>query len=73
MSRIEVLVDEACKVVVSSDDGETAEVFSIKGDDTKLNEGICNGILKFGGIIDEGMGISIETGVIDLGRQVESW
>ena len=40
MSRIEVLVDEACKVVVLSDDGETAEVFSITRDDTELNEGI---------------------------------
>ena len=58
MSRIEVSVDETCKVVALSDDGETAEVFSVTGDDTKLNEGICNEILKNGGTIDEGMGIS---------------
>ena len=70
MSRIEVSVDEACKVVSLSDDGEIAEVFSVIGDDTELNEGICNGILKTGGTIDLGMGISIEIGVIDLGRQV---
>ena len=72
MSRIEVLVDENCKVVALSDDGETDEVFSVTGDDNELNEGICNGILKYGGTIDERMGISTETGVIDLGRQVAS-
>ena len=55
-----------------SDDGETAEVFSVTGDDTKLNEGICNGILKTRGTIDEGMCISKETNVIDLSRQVAS-
>ena len=53
MSRIEVSVDENCKVVVLRDEGETAEVFSVAGDDTELNEGICNGILKIGGTIDE--------------------
>ena len=58
MSRIEVSVDETCKVVVLRDDGETAEVFSFTGDDTELNEGICNGILKTGGTVDEGKGIS---------------
>ena len=70
MSRIEVSVDEACKVVVLSDDGEIAEVFSVTGDDTELNEGTCNGILKTGGTLDEGMGISTKIGVIDSGRQV---
>ena len=49
--------------MVLSDDGETAEFFSGTGDDTELNEGICNGILKTGGTLDEGMGLSIETGV----------
>ena len=57
MSRIKVSVDETCKVVVLSDDGETAEFFSVTGDDTELNQGICNGILKTGGTIYEGMGI----------------
>ena len=70
MSSIEVSVDEACKVVVLSDDDETGEVFSATGDDTKPNEGICNGIFKTRGTLDEGMGISIEIGVIDSGRQV---
>ena len=70
MSRIEVSIDETCKVVVLSDDDETAEVFTVIGDDTELNEGICNGILKTGGTIDEGMGISTKIGVIDSGRQV---
>ena len=70
MSRIEVSADEACKLVVLNDDDETAEVFSAIGDDTKLNEGICNGNLKTEGTLDEGMGISIEIGVIDSGRQV---
>ena len=70
MPRIEASVDEACKVVVLSDDDETAEVFSATGDDTELNEGICNVILKTGGTSYEGMGISIEIGVTDSGRQV---
>ena len=69
MSRIEVLVDGTYKVVALSDDGETTEVFSVTGYDTKLNEGICNGILKIGGTLDEGMDISTEIGVIDSGRQ----
>ena len=57
----------------SNDYGETVVILLDTGDDTELNEGICNGILKTGGTIDEGMGISIETGVIDSGRQVTSW
>ena len=73
MSRIEVSVDETFNVVVLSDDGETAEVFLVMGDDTELNEGIWNGIFKIGGTIDEGMGISIEIGVINSGRQVAYW
>ena len=72
MSRIEVSVDENCKVVALSDDGETAELFSVIGDSTKLNEGICNGILKTGGTIDDGMGISMGAGVIDSGKHVAS-
>ena len=58
MSRIEVLIDETCKQVSLSDDGETAEVFSVTRDDTEVNEGICNGILNTGGTRDEGNGIS---------------
>ena len=46
------------KVVASCDDGETVEVFSGTGDNFELNEGICNGILKIGGTVDEGKGIS---------------
>ena len=72
MSGIEVSIDETCKEVAFSDDGETAKVFSGTGDDTELNEGICNGILKTGGIIDDGIGISTKIGVIDSGRQVAS-
>ena len=70
MSGIEVSTDETCKVVILSGDDETAEVFSATGDDIDLNEGICNGIMKTRGTSDEGMGISIERGVTDLGRQV---
>ena len=70
MSSFEVSVDETYQVVVLNDDGETAEVFSVTGHDTELNEGICNGILKIGGTLDEGMDISTEIGVIDSGRQV---
>ena len=50
--------------------GETAEVFSGTGDDTELNEGTCNGILKTRGTIDDGRGISIENVVIDSGKHV---
>ena len=70
MSGIEVSTDETCKVVILSGDGENTKVFSATGDDTKLNEGICNGIFKTGGTSDEGMGISTEIGVTDSGRQV---
>ena len=69
---IEVSIDETCKELAFSDDGETAEFFSGTGEDTKLNEGICNGILKTGGTIDEGMYIYTETGVIDSSREVAS-
>ena len=58
MSEIEVSIDETCKEVAFNNDGETTQVFSSIGDDTELNEGICNGILKTGGTIDEGKGIS---------------
>ena len=68
MSRIKVSIDETCKVVVLSDDGDNTEFFSVTGDDTELNEGICNGILKTGGTLDEGMGISTKIGVADSGR-----
>ena len=57
-------------MALSNDHGETVVIFSDIGDDTELNEGICNGVLKTVGKIDEGIGISIERGVIDLGRQV---
>ena len=70
MLGIEVSTDETCKVVILSGDDETAEVFPATGDDIELNEGICNGILKTGGTSDEGMGIYIEIGVTDSGRQV---
>ena len=70
MLGIEVSTDGTCKVVILSGDDETAEVFSSTRDDTELNEGICNGISKIGGTIDEGMGISTEIGVMNLGRKV---
>ena len=60
MSGAEVSIDETCKVLSLSDVGEIVEVFSGTRDDTELNEGICNGILKTGGTIDDGMGISTE-------------
>ena len=70
MSGIEVSTDETCTVVILSGDDETVEVFSATSDDTELNEGICNGILKTGDTSNEGMGISTEISVTDLGRQV---
>ena len=45
-------------------------IFLDIGDETELIEGICNGILKTRGTTNEGIGLSIETGVIDSGRQV---
>ena len=72
MSGAEVSIDETCKVVPLSDVGEIAEVFLGIGHDTELNEGICNGIWKNGGTIDDGMGISIEKGVIYSSKHVES-
>ena len=72
MSGTKVSIDETCKVVALSDDGETAEVFLGTENDTKLKEGICSGILKTRGTTDDGMGISREASMIDSGRQVES-
>ena len=57
-------------MVLSKDDGDTVVIFSDIGDDTKPNEGICNGFLKTGGTIDEGIGISIGIGVINSGNIV---
>ena len=70
MLGIEVSTDETCKVVILSADDETAEFFSATDEDTELNEGIINGILKTRGTSDEGMGISTDIGVTDSGRQV---
>ena len=72
MLGIEVSTNETCKVVILSGDDETVEVFLAIGDATEVNEGICNGILKNGGTLDEGMGMSTEIGVTDSGRQVAS-
>ena len=73
MLGIEASTDETCKVVILSGDDETAEVFSVTGNDIEMNEGICNGILKTGGTSNEGMGIYTKIGVIYLGRQVAFW
>ena len=70
MLGIEVSTDETCKVVILSGDYQTVEFFSATSDDTKMNEGICNGILKTRGTSDEGIGIFTEIGVTNLGRQV---
>ena len=55
-------------VVALSDDDDSAEVFSCIGDDTELKEGICNGTLKTRGIVDDGMGICTDIGVIEWGK-----
>ena len=68
MLGIDISTDETCEVVIFSGDDETPEVLSATWDDTEMNDGICNGILKNGGTSDEGMGISIEIGVTNLGR-----
>ena len=72
MSRTEVSIDETCRVVDLSDDGDSVEVFSCTGDDTELKEVICSGILKTGGTMDDGMGISTEACVIDSCKHVAS-
>ena len=72
MSGTKVSRDETCRVVVLGDEGDNAEVFSCTGDDTELKEGICSGILKTEGTIDDGMGISKGVGVIDSGKHVAS-
>ena len=60
-----------CTVVALRNvDGGTIAIFLDMGDEIELIEGICKGILKTGGTIDEGIGLSIGIGVIDLGRQV---
>ena len=64
MPGTKVSIDETCKVVALSDDGDSVEVFSCTRDDTELKEGICSGTLKNGGVVDDGMGICKETGVI---------
>ena len=56
-------------VALRNDDGDTIAIFSDIGDETELIEGICKGILKTGVTTDEGIGFSIGTGVIDLGKQ----
>ena len=70
MSGTKVSTDETCRVVAMSDYGDSAKVFSCTGNDTELKEGICNGILKTGGTMDDRMGICIEAGVIDSGKHV---
>ena len=72
MSGTKVSTDETCRVVVMGDEGDNAKVFSCTGDDTKLKEGICSGILKTGGMVDDGMGICTKAGVIDSGKHVAS-
>ena len=57
-------------MALSNDDGDTVVIFSNIEDDTELNQGICKGILKTGVTTNEGIGFSIGTCVIDLGRQV---
>ena len=57
MSGTKVSTDETCRVVVLSDEGDSAEVFSCIGDDIELKEGICSGNLKTRGIMDDGKGI----------------
>ena len=73
LSEIEVSMDETSTVVTQSDHGENAEAFSWIGDDTELRDEICSGTLKNGGIVDDGMGICTEAGVIDWGKHVASW
>ena len=66
-------MDETCKVVALSDDGDSAEIFSWTGDNTKLKEAICRGSLKNGGRVEDEMRICKEGGKIELGTHVASW
>ena len=71
-SRTEVSTDENCRVVVLGHEADSVEVFSCTRDDIELKTRIYSGTLKTGGTMDDGMGISTEAGVIDLGKNVAS-
>ena len=72
MLGIVVSTDETCTVEILDGDDETAEVSSATDRDIELIEGICNGFLTTVDTSDVGIGISIEIGIIDSGRHVES-
>ena len=49
------------------------QFFSDIGDETKLIEGICRGILKTRVSTYEGIGSTLRTCMIDSGKQAELW
>ena len=59
-------------VLTKSDDEVGIKTFSKTQVDDELKEGMCNGILKILGVVDEGMGGCTDIGVIKIGTHVET-
>ena len=70
---IEVSGDETWMVSAGSDDEVGIKTFLEIEDNDEVKEGMCSGILKIWGAMDEGMGGCIEIGVIEAGTHVETW
>ena len=70
---IEVSGDETWMVSAESDDEVGIKNFSETQVDDEVKEGMCNGILKIWGAVDDGMGGCIDIGVTEIGTHVETW
>ena len=70
---IEVLGDETWMVSATSDDEVGIKNFSQIENDDEVKEGMCSGILKIWGTVDDDMGGCTEIGVIEAGTHVETW
>ena len=70
---IEVSGEETWMVSYGSDDEVGIKTFSETEDDDEVKEGMCSGILKIWGAVDDDMGGCTEIGVIEVGTHVETW
>ena len=70
---IEVSRDETWIVSTRSDYEVGIKNFLETRNDDEVKEGMCSGILKIWGAVDDGMGGYIEIGVIEAGTHVETW
>ena len=59
-------------VSVGSDDEVGIKTFLEIEDDNEVKEGLCSGILKISGAVDDGVGGCTEIGVIEVGTHVET-